>query len=106
VLWNLLKNAAEATETPGTIDVAIRRADEAAALVLTVIDDGPGVSDPELIFEPFYTTRAQGTGLGLAVVERIVRDHGGTVSVRNVAGRGACFEMTLPILGCSAGVVS
>jgi PAS domain S-box-containing protein len=106
VLWNLLKNAAEATETPGTIDVAIRRADEAAALVLTVIDDGPGVADPELIFEPFYTTRAQVNGLGLAVVERIVRDHGGTVSVRNVAGRGACFEMTLPILGCSAGVVS
>jgi len=106
VLWNLLKNAAEATEATGSIDVTIRRADEAAALILTIIDDGPGVTDPELIFEPFYTTRAQGTGLGLAVVERIVRDHGGTVSVRNIAGRGACFEVALPIPGCSAGVVS
>jgi signal transduction histidine kinase len=103
VLWNLLKNAAEATDENGRIDVAIRRSDDDAAVLLTVTDDGPGVTDPELIFEPFYTTRAQGTGLGLAVVARIVRDHGGTVVVRNVPGRGACFEMTLPIVGCSLG---
>jgi signal transduction histidine kinase len=46
--------------------------------------------------EPFYTTRAQGTGLGLAIVARIVRDHGGSVTVTNVPGRGARFAITLP----------
>jgi len=75
-------------------------------VLLTVADDGPGVTNPELIFEPFYTTRAQGTGLGLAVVARIVRDHGGSVVVRNGADRGACFEMALPIVGCSLGVTT
>ena len=106
VLWNLLKNAAEATDETGRIDVAIRRSDDDTSVLLTVTDDGPGVASPDLIFEPFYTTRAQGTGLGLAVVARIVRDHGGAVSVSNVQGRGACFEMSLPIVGCSAGVRS
>jgi PAS domain S-box-containing protein len=106
VLWNLLKNAAEAVDENGRIDVAIRRSDDNAAVLLTVTDDGPGVTNPDLIFEPFYTTRAQGTGLGLAVVARIVRDHGGTVVVRNSPDRGACFEMALPIVGCSIGAVT
>ena len=105
VLWNLLKNAAEAIDENGSIDVAIRRSDDDSAVLLTVTDDGPGVTDSELIFEPFYTTRAQGTGLGLAVVARIVRDHGGTVVVRNTPDRGACFEMALPIVGCSMGAL-
>jgi two-component system, sporulation sensor kinase E len=104
VLWNLLKNASEATTESGRIDVAIQPAADGASVVLTVTDDGPGISDFDLIFEPFYTTRAQGTGLGLAVVRRIVRDHGGLVRVRNVPGRGACFELVLPMVECSAGV--
>ena len=104
VLWNLLKNASEATAESGCIDVVIQRAPDGPSVVLTVTDDGPGISDFDLIFEPFYTTRAQGTGLGLAVVRRIVRDHGGLVRVRNVAGRGACFELLLPIVECPAGV--
>lgn len=106
VLWNLLKNAAEATNESGRIDVTIDHAPDDSVAVLRVIDDGPGVTNPDLIFEPFYTTRAQGTGLGLAVVHRIVRDHGGVISVRNVPGRGACFELTLPVAGCSSGVAS
>ncbi len=75
VLWNLLKNAAEAMDGPGRIDVESAVSDAGDALMLTVTDDGTGVSNPEAIFEPFYTTRAQGTGLGLAVVARIVREH-------------------------------
>lgn len=97
VLWNLLKNAAEATQASGTIDVETALAPSRSALVVTVSDDGPGVSEPELVFQPFYTTRAQGTGLGLAVVSRVVRDHGGDVSVRNIPGRGACFSIELPL---------
>jgi two-component system sensor histidine kinase HydH len=62
-----------------------------------VTDDGPGVSDPELLFEPFYTTKAQGTGLGLPIVARIVRDHGGALDVENVPGRGGRFTFSLPL---------
>ena len=55
------------------------------------------------MFEPFYTTRANGTGLGLAVVSRIVRDHGGTVWAENVAGRGARFVCRFPVVAALQG---
>lgn len=102
VLWNLLKNAAEAMQIPGAIDVETALAPSRAALIVSVSDDGPGVSEPDIVFQPFYTTRAQGTGLGLAVVSRVVRDHGGDVSVRNIAGRGACFSIELPLSTAAA----
>jgi PAS domain S-box-containing protein len=103
VLWNLLKNAAEAMHGPGSIDVATASTADGESVVLSVTDDGIGVADPKAIFEPFYTTRAQGTGLGLAVVSRIVRDHAGSVSVHNVPGRGACFAVTLPVTSAPVG---
>ncbi len=100
VLWNLLRNAAEAMPGSGRIDVDIQFTDGDAGetLTLSVTDDGHGVSDPAAVFEPFYTTRANGTGLGLAVVSRIVRDHGGTVWAENVAGRGARFVCRFPVV--------
>jgi PAS domain S-box-containing protein len=97
VLWNLLVNAVEATAVPQHIDVEARASDDRATVLFSVIDDGPGVSDPETIFEPFFTTKPHGTGLGLAVVARIVREHGGFVRVENVAGRGARFTVALPV---------
>jgi signal transduction histidine kinase len=97
VLWNLLRNAAEATVS-GRIDVEMQLAPSGDALTLSVTDDGHGVADPSSIFEPFYTTRANGTGLGLAVVSRIVRDHGGSVWAENVPGRGARFVCRLPVV--------
>jgi signal transduction histidine kinase len=102
VLWNLLTNAAEAvTVTAGAIDVeAFASADsdgDRRTITIAVTDDGPGIPDPAAVLEPFYTTRAQGTGLGLAIVARIVRDHGGTVTVENVPGRGARFTVSLPV---------
>jgi PAS domain S-box-containing protein len=105
VLWNLLKNAAEAMTGRGRIDVAAEMADQDGAVVVSVTDDGPGVVDPAAVFEPFYTTRAQGTGLGLAIVDRIVRSHGGAVTVANVPGRGAMFSVRLPLAphGAAAG---
>ena len=62
-------------------------------------DEGPGVSpgDAQRVFEPFFTTRTTGTGLGLAVVQRVVRAHGGTVSVGQRQGGGARFELRLPL---------
>lgn len=109
VLWNLLRNAAEAMPRGGTIDVTAAPVSDAPAVTIAVTDDGPGVEDDANVFVPFYTTRPQGTGLGLAIVERIVRDHGGHVSVTNVSGRGACFRLQLPLTSSAsrplAGVV-
>lgn len=97
VLWNLLKNAAEAMPGGGRIDVTCERVPDGEGLLVSVTDDGHGLDDPAAVFEPFYTTRAQGTGLGLAVVARIVRDHGGSVSAENIQGRGARFAFQLPL---------
>jgi signal transduction histidine kinase len=105
VLWNLLRNAAEAMPAGGRIDVDVQLADD-GMLTLSVIDDGHGVSDPAAVFEPFYTTRANGTGLGLAVVSRIIRDHGGSVWAENVAGRGARFVCRFPVATAPAAEVA
>jgi two-component system nitrogen regulation sensor histidine kinase GlnL len=109
VFLNLLKNAAEATgDAPGTIrlhtfydmSLRLRRKDGTAALPLQVeiIDDGPGLP-PELLaeaFEPFVSGRENGTGLGLALVSKIVTDHGGWISVDSVPGR-TVFRISLPV---------
>jgi PAS domain S-box-containing protein len=97
VLWNLLVNAVEATPVPQRVDVEAQISRDGRSVTIAVIDDGAGVSDPEGVFEPFYTTKPSGTGLGLAVVARIVRDHGGFVRVDNVPGRGARFTVGLPV---------
>ena len=94
VLWNLLKNAADATSGSGRIEIETSLAGNAA--VVSVTDDGPGITDPAAVFQPFYTTKRQGTGLGLTVVARIVREHGGHVAVENVSGRGARVTFSLP----------
>jgi two-component system, sporulation sensor kinase E len=97
VLWNLLTNAVESMAGPGAIDIEVRLDASGETLAVAVTDDGPGVADPEAVFEPFYTTKPQGTGLGLPIVARIIRDHGGALSVENVAGRGGRFTFTLPL---------
>ena len=70
-------------------------------LEITVADDGKGISreDQERIFEPFYTTKKGGTGLGLAVVWGIVTEHNGTISVVSEPGQGATFTIRLPVEG-------
>jgi signal transduction histidine kinase len=98
VLWNLLKNGAEAIAEGGRILVSVDlEPDSGTTVLVAVTDDGHGMADPATVFEPFYTTRAQGTGLGLAVVARIVRDHGGSISAENLTDRGARFVCRLPV---------
>ena len=99
VIWNLLSNAAEASDSPASIDVDVVSPPDRHVVEIVVTDDGPGVVDPAAVLEPFFTTKAQGTGLGLAIVHRIVRDHGGTVQATNAPGRGARMVITLPIDG-------
>ncbi len=102
-LLNLARNAAEAVTGREQGRVVVRGAYVAQAgqtlQVVTVADNGPGIPPEDLskIFLPFYTTKTHGTGLGLAVVQKIVVQHGGTVEVCNRPGGGAEFTLTLPL---------
>lgn len=107
VLWNLVTNAAQALRDSGRgsrIRVACEPQPGGGA-TLTVEDDGPGIPahDLQRIFTPFFTTKAKGTGLGLAVVQRIVDAHGGSVAVHTPAQGGAHFAVRLPGHASAAG---
>lgn len=98
-LQNLLQNSLQASAGQACINIsAFVRAGDSKQLVITVSDNGPGIAtdlQPH-IFEPFYTSRSQGTGLGLAVVQAVVNSHQGEVRYLPQAS-GACFEITLPL---------
>ena len=104
VVWNLLRNALDAQEKNGTISVNsyfTSGEEEPASFVLEIADEGPGISETNLahIFEPFFTTKevGEGTGLGLSIVYNIVKNHGGTIAVRNLSPRGCLFTVALPV---------
>ncbi len=100
VMVNLLRNALDATksERHPAVDIILSAGETAT---LTVRDNGPGIADLDSLFEPFYTTKApgDGVGLGLAISSGIVNDLGGRLTARNGQHGGAVFEMQLPILG-------
>jgi two-component system sensor histidine kinase BaeS len=106
IVNNIVANAVRYTPPGGRIDVAYRRSEE--WLVLSVTDDGPGIrsDETERIFEAGYRGSASigtaGTGAGLALVKRFVEEHGGTIDVANVRGRGACFTVALPAKPCAS----
>jgi len=97
VLLNLLLNAVQAMDGAGTVRVEI--AGQGHCARVTVSDTGRGIPEEHLahIFRPFYTTRGNGTGLGLSLARRIVEDHHGRISVSSVVGKGSEFEVLLPI---------
>ncbi len=99
VIINLLRNALDATKgmPMPTIDILLAAGD---TVRLTVRDNGPGIDDLDALFEPFYTTKqpGDGVGLGLAISSGIVNDLGGRLTARNAAGGGAVFEVQLPVL--------
>lgn len=98
VFLNLLVNAVEAMSRPGCIEAEVRPV--TGGFVEAVIrDQGPGIPAQVLprLFEPFYTTKAGGTGLGLAVSDSIVRAYGGHIAVSSPPGGGAVFMVRLPI---------
>ncbi|MFN8545598.1 MAG: ATP-binding protein [Candidatus Binatia bacterium] len=108
VFLNLVKNALEAMAGHGDLVVSTRiehrfhvRRGRSRAQMLAVLleDDGPGVpeTDQPNLFAPFFTTKAQGTGLGLAVCQRIVTEHGGTITYEPRRSGGARFRVTLPV---------
>jgi two-component system, NtrC family, sensor kinase len=96
VLLNLLLNAVQAMEKTGTVNVEIGSRDGYASVVVS--DTGRGISPQNLpnIFRPFYTTKGDGTGLGLSLAHRIVEDHHGRIEVSSVVGKGSMFTVLLP----------
>jgi signal transduction histidine kinase/CheY-like chemotaxis protein len=100
VLLNLVLNAAEASRPPARVRVRARHDTSGAEprLVVRVEDEGTGIDERDLqqIFDPFFSTKTRGHGLGLATVRRIVDAHGGTITVRSRLGEGTCFTLTLP----------
>ena len=83
--------------SPIEVSVALRAT---GAVLIRVVDHGPGVPAQlrERVFDPYVTTKSEGTGLGLALVRQTVETHGGKVRVSETAGGGATFEVTLPAL--------
>jgi len=89
VMINLVRNAVEANaETRGAVEIAW--AENGRWLDITIRDEGPGIADPENLFIPFYTTKAEGSGIGLFLCRQIAEAHGGSVSVKNRDDRAGC----------------
>ena len=98
VFFNLLKNALEAMKDGGAITITLASDDETVSVAFR--DTGLGMSAEQLahLFEPYRTTKEKGTGLGLMISKRIVRDHGGTIDAESAVGAGTTFTVRLPRL--------
>jgi signal transduction histidine kinase len=97
VLLNLLLNSLQAIEQNGKVTVSLESRGKTA--VVQVIDNGRGIAPDHLpnIFRPFYTTKGDGTGLGLSLARRIVEDHQGRIDVSSTLGKGTTFSVVLPL---------
>ena len=103
VLINIVKNALEATPKGGKVAVKLEKIDSMTAKI-TVSDTGVGIK-PELIDRvgiPFFTTKAEGTGLGLSVCRRVIEEHNGTIKISSTLGKGTNIEIYLPLVDASA----
>lgn len=113
-LVNLIMNAVQAMPRGGSVAIRCQPSAPAssagdaapAAVTIAISDQGEGIAPDDLgrIFEPFFSTKAQGAGLGLAVVQQIVQEHGGEIGVTSIVGQGSTFTTRLPALaGTSLG---
>ena len=97
VLVNLIKNAMQAMTKGGAL--TLQTGEGSDGVWLSVADTGGGIAQEQInrIFEPFYTTKKKGSGLGLMIVQRIVRAHGGRIELESHMGRGTTFRIRLPL---------
>jgi len=95
--YNIIKNALQAMRSGGIL--RIRTEANPTHVIISFIDSGHGIAPEEIgqLFEPYFTTKENGTGLGLMIVQRIVREHGGTIEVESDKDRGTTFRVKLPI---------
>jgi len=98
VLNNLISNGIQAVAIDSTTNISIELSSNDTEVVLRVIDNGKGipVDQLETIFEPYFTTKSTGTGLGLAMVKQIVELHHGTITVESSSSNGTCMRLVLP----------
>lgn len=96
LVWNLVRNAVQASSAGDAVRVNVT-VDAEGRVELSVLDRGPGIDDSAMhrLFDAFFTTRSQGTGVGLAVVKRIADEHGFSISVESSEGWGAAFHVDL-----------
>lgn len=97
VYFNLLKNATEAMPDGGRLHIAF--SSNARWLIIDFLDTGHGIPLENLprLFQPYQTTKAKGSGLGLMITQRIIQDHGGQIEVSSQPGAGTCFRVLLPL---------
>ncbi|MEI6896472.1 MAG: ATP-binding protein [Psychromonas sp.] len=97
-MTNLISNAVEATGKGGLLYISAQQRGE-EQIEISVMDNGPGIKKANIakVMEAFYTTKSQGTGLGLAVVQSIAQAHKGSVEVKSEFGKGSCFTLILPL---------
>lgn len=100
VIVNILRNAYEELDEGGEIDIILSliEEEEDKKIRIEIFDNGRGIAETEWenIFEPFYTTKSAGIGLGLANAQKIVEQHNGSIRIIKKEGRGACFEILIP----------
>jgi two-component system NtrC family sensor kinase len=96
-MLNLATNALHAMKDGGKLTIRVTR--EGGEVKIAVADTGVGIAEEDRakLFEPFFTTRPEGTGLGLSVSYGIVKAHGGRIDVDSAPGRGATFTVSLPV---------
>ncbi len=94
--FNIIRNAIQAMTNGGLLKIGARISERFIAVTFT--DTGPGITPERLanMFEPFNTTKAEGSGLGLMIVQRIVRDHGGQMEIHSKPNAGTTFTLLLP----------
>ena len=98
-LMNLINNSVDATEGKGSILMTVEQKD-LANLQIQISDDGMGINaaEKQRLFEPFYTTKSKGTGLGLAVVDSVIRAHSGSIKCKSEKDEGTTFSILLPCI--------
>lgn len=96
VFFNVIKNALQAMQDGGILKVETQLSDRYVSVV--VEDNGPGIDPSKLgaIYEPYHTTKSEGTGLGMMIVQRIMRDHGGEIEINSELGRGTRLTLRFP----------
>ncbi len=97
VFLNLINNAIEAMENKGEIVITTEKAGDCG--IIKIEDTGCGIDEKDLskVFTPFYTTKEEGTGLGLCIVKRIIENHNGSIHVESTKGKGSVFTIRLPV---------
>jgi two-component system NtrC family sensor kinase len=100
VIYHIISNAVDAMESGGGGVLTIRAMREKSNVAVEFSDDGPGIREPERVFDPFYTTKpvGKGTGLGLSICYGILQEHGGQITCKNRPDRGCTFRVELPAM--------